>query len=150
MCYLLFRSVWLVVLPSYVLLTLSCSGCFLGVNDDSSYESTLLKRAPGCEVWGYDYSVHRVRVASVPYPPFNSHPRRYCSGAFRLLMTPSSASVLTLSPGDLVGPTTIRLPIFTNTGSLIHSLSTMVRVSHLLRKKKTDITCRPNLRSYIH
>ncbi|KAI0246470.1 methyltransferase domain-containing protein [Lactifluus subvellereus] len=30
-----------------------------GVNDDSSYESTLLRRAPGCEVWGYDYSVHR-------------------------------------------------------------------------------------------
>ncbi|KAH9971006.1 methyltransferase domain-containing protein [Lactifluus volemus] len=29
-----------------------------GVNDDSSYESTLLKRAPGCEIWGYDYSVH--------------------------------------------------------------------------------------------
>jgi Methyltransferase domain len=33
----------------------------LGVNDDSSYESTLLKRAPGCEIWGYDYSVRGVR-----------------------------------------------------------------------------------------
>ncbi|KAI9455892.1 methyltransferase domain-containing protein [Russula earlei] len=29
-----------------------------GVNDESSFESSLLKRAPGCEVWGYDYSVN--------------------------------------------------------------------------------------------
>jgi hypothetical protein len=29
-----------------------------GINDESSFESTLLKRAPGCEVWGYDYSVN--------------------------------------------------------------------------------------------
>jgi len=28
-----------------------------GVNDESSFESTLLRRAPSCEVWGYDYSV---------------------------------------------------------------------------------------------
>jgi len=28
-----------------------------GINDDSSFESALLKRAPGCEVWGYDFSV---------------------------------------------------------------------------------------------
>ena len=34
-----------------------------GVNDDSSYESTLLRRAPGCEIWGYDFSVANVRVA---------------------------------------------------------------------------------------
>ncbi|KAH9069718.1 methyltransferase domain-containing protein [Lactarius deliciosus] len=28
-----------------------------GINGESSFESTLLKRAPGCEAWGYDYSV---------------------------------------------------------------------------------------------
>ncbi|KAN0138453.1 hypothetical protein V8E53_003916 [Lactarius tabidus] len=29
-----------------------------GINGESSFESTLLQRAPGCEVWGYDYSVN--------------------------------------------------------------------------------------------
>ncbi|KAI0301032.1 methyltransferase domain-containing protein [Multifurca ochricompacta] len=29
-----------------------------GINGESSFESTLLKRAPGCEAWGYDYSVN--------------------------------------------------------------------------------------------
>ncbi|KAH9002034.1 methyltransferase domain-containing protein, partial [Lactarius hatsudake] len=29
-----------------------------GINGESSFESTLLKRGPGCEVWGYDYSVN--------------------------------------------------------------------------------------------
>ncbi|KAH9015612.1 hypothetical protein EDB84DRAFT_1525876, partial [Lactarius hengduanensis] len=29
-----------------------------GINGESSFESTLPKRAPGCEVWGYDCSVN--------------------------------------------------------------------------------------------
>ncbi|KAH9036354.1 hypothetical protein EDB85DRAFT_781277 [Lactarius pseudohatsudake] len=29
-----------------------------GISSESSFESTLLKRAPGCEAWGYDYSVN--------------------------------------------------------------------------------------------
>ncbi|KAH9016826.1 methyltransferase domain-containing protein, partial [Lactarius pseudohatsudake] len=29
-----------------------------GISGESSFESTLLKRAPGCEAWGYDYSVN--------------------------------------------------------------------------------------------
>jgi hypothetical protein len=29
----------------------------IGVNGESSFEATLLKRAPNCEVWGYDFSV---------------------------------------------------------------------------------------------
>ncbi|KAH9040718.1 hypothetical protein EDB85DRAFT_67873 [Lactarius pseudohatsudake] len=29
-----------------------------GINCESSFESTLLKRGPRCEVWGYDYSVN--------------------------------------------------------------------------------------------
>ncbi|KAH9988444.1 hypothetical protein BJV74DRAFT_839390 [Russula compacta] len=28
-----------------------------GINGESSFEAALLKRAPGCEAWGYDYSV---------------------------------------------------------------------------------------------
>jgi len=28
-----------------------------GINGESSFESALLKRAPGCEAWGYDFSV---------------------------------------------------------------------------------------------
>ncbi|KAH9028778.1 hypothetical protein EDB85DRAFT_1969722 [Lactarius pseudohatsudake] len=34
------------------------------INGESSFESTLLKRAPRCEVWGYDYSVNSVRALS--------------------------------------------------------------------------------------
>lgn len=28
-----------------------------GINGESSFEADLLRRAPGCEIWGYDYSV---------------------------------------------------------------------------------------------
>ena len=31
-----------------------------GVENESSFESTVLQRAPSCEVWGYDYSVDSV------------------------------------------------------------------------------------------
>ena len=33
-----------------------------GINGESSFERDLLLRAPGCEAWGYDYSVGGVRV----------------------------------------------------------------------------------------
>jgi hypothetical protein len=29
----------------------------LGINGESSFEAELLEKAPGCEVWGYDFSV---------------------------------------------------------------------------------------------
>ncbi len=32
-----------------------------GINGESSFEAALLERAPGCEVWGYDFSVNSVR-----------------------------------------------------------------------------------------
>lgn len=38
--------------------------CAVGINGESSFEAALLKRAPGCEVWGYDYSVTSVGVFS--------------------------------------------------------------------------------------
>ena len=31
-----------------------------GINGESSFEAALLERAPGCEVWGYDFSVKSV------------------------------------------------------------------------------------------
>jgi hypothetical protein len=31
-----------------------------GINGESSFEATLLERAPGCEVWGYDFTVKSV------------------------------------------------------------------------------------------
>ncbi|KAH8990560.1 hypothetical protein EDB92DRAFT_1946508 [Lactarius akahatsu] len=41
----------------------------VGINCESSFESTLLKRGPGCEVWGYDYRVNSVRtLSSLPLP----------------------------------------------------------------------------------
>jgi hypothetical protein len=36
--------------------------CDIGINGESSFEQGLLQRAPGCEVWGYDFSVTGVRV----------------------------------------------------------------------------------------
>jgi hypothetical protein len=47
-----------------------------GVNIDSSFEAALLRRAPGCEVWGYDFSVVNVRVSC---PFFNQEPSLTCS-----------------------------------------------------------------------
>ncbi len=35
-------------------------GC-AGINGESSFEAALLERAPGCEVWGYDFTVDSVR-----------------------------------------------------------------------------------------
>lgn len=34
-----------------------------GINGESSFEANLLERAPGCQVWGYDFSVQSVREA---------------------------------------------------------------------------------------
>jgi hypothetical protein len=100
------------------------SFCPTGVNDDSSYESTLLKRAPGCEIWGYDYSVHGVRVVFSRSPSHNMYsyaPVDLCSGVVKLTMTPTSASGLTFSRGRWVEAITIRTKTFTNIGSSIHS-----------------------------
>jgi len=47
----------------------------IGVNGESSFEQSLLRRAPGCEVWGYDYSVDNVRVSC---PFFNQEPLLTC------------------------------------------------------------------------
>ena len=35
-----------------------------GINGESSFEAALLERAPGCEVWGYDFTVTSVRSIS--------------------------------------------------------------------------------------
>ena len=32
----------------------------LGINGESSFEAELLEKAPGCQVWGYDFSVSGV------------------------------------------------------------------------------------------
>jgi hypothetical protein len=33
---------------------------YTGINGESSFEASLLERAPGCEVWGYDFTVNSV------------------------------------------------------------------------------------------
>ncbi|KAH8996503.1 hypothetical protein EDB86DRAFT_2918870 [Lactarius hatsudake] len=35
------------------------------INDKSSFEAALLERAPGCEVWRYDFSVDSVHFSEV-------------------------------------------------------------------------------------
>jgi hypothetical protein len=85
--------------------------CILtGVNRESSFEADLMKRAPGCEAWGYDYSVDSVRV---PCPFFyrGTPPQTYLSltsGDPRSKMTLSLIVALTSKPWRLVGPTTTR------------------------------------------
>lgn len=37
-----------------------------GLNGESSFESSVLERAPGCQVYGYDFSVASVRAFIVP------------------------------------------------------------------------------------
>ncbi|KAI0047900.1 hypothetical protein FA95DRAFT_1518257 [Auriscalpium vulgare] len=46
-----------------------------GVNGESSFEADLLKRNPGCEVWGYDYSVNAFgpEIDQVPELKQRSH-----------------------------------------------------------------------------
>jgi hypothetical protein len=34
---------------------------YTGINGESSFEAALMERAPGCEVWGYDFTVNSVR-----------------------------------------------------------------------------------------
>jgi hypothetical protein len=36
-----------------------------GINGESSFEAALLERAPGCEVWGYDFTVKSVRSVTL-------------------------------------------------------------------------------------
>ncbi len=33
---------------------------YTGINGESSFEAALMDRAPGCEVWGYDFTVNSV------------------------------------------------------------------------------------------
>jgi len=40
-----------------------------GINGESSFEASLLERAPGCEVWGYDFTVNS--VGSLNLDPFH-------------------------------------------------------------------------------
>ena len=41
---------------------------YKGINGESSFEQSLLQRIPGCEVWGYDFSVKGVRVFFLKFP----------------------------------------------------------------------------------
>jgi len=51
-----------------------------GINGESSFEAELLEKAPGCQVWGYDFS-----VSGVSFPS----------------QSPNPTTVLTLYSGDL-------------------------------------------------
>lgn len=42
---------------------------YTGINGESSFEAALLERAPGCEVWGYDFTVNS--VGSLNLEPFH-------------------------------------------------------------------------------
>ncbi|EPQ57149.1 hypothetical protein GLOTRDRAFT_58317 [Gloeophyllum trabeum ATCC 11539] len=55
-----------------------------GVNGESSFEATLLQRAPGCEVWGYDFSVNSFgpEITEVPSLNARSHFYPYALGSY--------------------------------------------------------------------
>jgi len=38
---------------------------FAGINGESSFEASLLERAPDCQVYGYDFSVKSVRALDI-------------------------------------------------------------------------------------
>ncbi|KAI0088057.1 methyltransferase domain-containing protein [Irpex rosettiformis] len=45
-----------------------CNVYSFGVNHDSSFEAAFLQRAPNCQIWGYDFSVHEwgPQIQTVP------------------------------------------------------------------------------------
>ncbi|KDQ55720.1 hypothetical protein JAAARDRAFT_159072 [Jaapia argillacea MUCL 33604] len=53
-----------------------------GVNGESSFESSILERGPGCEVWGYDFSVNSFgpEITSVPNLDSRAHFYPYALG----------------------------------------------------------------------
>ena len=80
----------------------------IGINGESSFEQSLLKRAPGCEVWGYDFSVNGVRVF-FSFMLFRSMglltDLLNFSGDPRLRVIQNLLPELTSNPGRLVEPT---------------------------------------------
>ena len=46
--------------------TLFFLACASGINGESSFEAELLEKAPGCQVWGYDFSVDGVSFCVNP------------------------------------------------------------------------------------
>ncbi|KAI0075649.1 hypothetical protein K474DRAFT_1676216 [Panus rudis PR-1116 ss-1] len=54
-----------------------------GVNGESSFEAEILTRAPGCQVWGYDFSVNSFgpEITSDPALSSRAHFRPYALGA---------------------------------------------------------------------
>ena len=104
MRYLFFRSVFTLHIGRTLILLVRN---LIGINGESSFERALLQRAPGCEAWGYDYSVAGVRAPySIPFllsgTPTDSP---LTSGDPRSTMTPSSSAEHTSNPGRLMGPT---------------------------------------------
>lgn len=89
-----------------------------GINGESSFEAALLKRAPGCEAWGYDYSVKSVRCFSVWLFLFVRHltPFFWRSGDPRSTMIQSLESALTFKLGHLVASTSTRRMMIPSSG----------------------------------
>ncbi|THH20621.1 hypothetical protein EUX98_g8546 [Antrodiella citrinella] len=54
-----------------------------GINEESSFEAALLTRSPGCQVWGYDFSVSRFgpEIESLPALKSRSHFHPYALSA---------------------------------------------------------------------
>ena len=128
MRHILFRSVFFLIVLHWR--RVNPLACVTGINHESSFEADLLKRAPGCEAWGYDYSVDSVRVPSLILPMRGTPSINLflSSGDLRSLTTLSLRPVLTSNLGRLVGLTTTRRTIFLGFGHLIRSWSLMVRV----------------------
>ena len=71
MRHIFFRSVFFLVVLHWR--RVNPLACVTGINHESSFEADLLKRAPGCEAWGSDYSVDSVRVPSLFFA-YEGHP----------------------------------------------------------------------------
>ncbi|KAF7979842.1 hypothetical protein HWV62_40585 [Athelia sp. TMB] len=60
----------------------SCVIYSVGINHESSFEAHLLDRGPGCQVWGYDYSVDKFgpEIDEVPELKKRAHFKPYALG----------------------------------------------------------------------
>ena len=74
-----------------------------GINGESSFEAELLEKAPGCQVWGYDFSVSSVSF-HVVNPVTVLIPSVPCSGVLNSRSTPTEPIS---SPGHLAPSTTM-------------------------------------------
>lgn len=82
------------------------NSCKLGLNGESSFEAAILERAPGAQLYGYDYSVHSVChifITSTVCPKEQTEIPPVSSSALKLRRIPTSKHAPISIPGLSAG-----------------------------------------------